>query len=418
MLNHTIDNAPRVSGKRLWSRLMAMAQIGATPHGGCNRQALTDLDFEGRELFATWAKEAGCTVRLDAIGNLFVRRRGLDDALPVVMTGSHLDTQPTGGKFDGVYGVLAGLEVIESLNDRAISTRHPIEVAVWCNEEGCRFPAAMMGSAVWSGRMTLESAYALQDRDGLSVREELERGGVSLSASVPRQPIKAAFEVHIEQGPVLEQKAKNIGVVTGVQHMSRHEVVVEGQEAHAGPTPMDMRRDPVRVLADVLPAIYAAAAKRGPQARLTVAVIETRPSSPNTVPGFLRFFVDLRHPDGAQYRSLREEVEGIVEAAVGRHGLKGGIRCVWQAAGVAFDPACVAAVREAAEALGCNALEMVSGAGHDSVNVASVAPTSMIFVPCAGGLSHNEAESASQADLETGANVLLHAMLAVAGNAG
>jgi N-carbamoyl-L-amino-acid hydrolase len=334
------------------------------------------------------------------------------------MTGSHLDTQPTGGKFDGVYGVLAGLEVIESLNDRAISTRHPIEVAVWCNEEGCRFPAAMMGSAVWSGRMTLESAYALEDRDGLSVREELERGGVNLSASVPRQPVQAAFEVHIEQGPVLEQKAKDIGVVTGVQHMSRHEVVVEGQEAHAGPTPMDMRRDPVRVLADVLPAIYAAAAKRGPQARLTVAVIETRPSSPNTVPGFLRFFVDLRHPDGAQYRSLREEVEGIVDAAVGRHGLKGGIRCVWQAAGVVFDSACIAAVRAAAEALGCNPMEMVSGAGHDSVNVASVVPTSMIFVPCAGGLSHNEAESASQADLETGANVLLHAMLTMAEIAG
>jgi N-carbamoyl-L-amino-acid hydrolase len=418
MLKHTIDTAPLVSGDRLWSRLMAMAQIGATPHGGCDRQALTDRDFEGRELFARWAREAGCTVRSDAIGNLFVRRPGSDDALPVVMTGSHLDTQPTGGKFDGVYGVLAGLEVIESLNDRAISTRHPIEVAVWCNEEGCRFPASMMGSAVWSGRMTLESAYALKDRDGLSVREELERGGVSLSACVPRQAVRAAFEVHIEQGPVLEQKAKNIGVVTGVQHMSRHEVVVEGQEAHAGPTPMDMRRDPVRVLADVLPAIYAAASERGPQARLTVAVIETRPSSPNTVPGFLRFFVDLRHPDAAQYRSLREQVEGIVEAAVGRHRLKGAIRCVWEAAGVVFDRACVAAVREAAEALGCDAMEMVSGAGHDSVNVASVVPTSMIFVPCAGGLSHNEAESASQADLETGANVLLRAMLAVAEKAG
>src|ERR1700722_14391779 len=410
-------NALRVNGDRLWSRLMQMAEIGATPHGGCNRQALTDADMAGRKLLSQWAEAAGCGVRVDAVGNLFVRRAGSDDALPVVMTGSHLDTQPTGGKFDGVYGVLAGLEVIESLNDRAIRTRHPIEVAVWCNEEGCRFPAAMMGSAVWSGRMTLESAYALKDRDGLSVREELERGGVSLSSSVPHQPVQAAFEVHIEQGPVLEQKAKNIGVVTGVQHMRRHEVVVEGQEAHAGPTPMDMRRDPVRVLADVLPAIYAAAAKRGPQARLTVAVIETRPSSPNTVPGFLRFFVDLRHPDGAQYRSLREGVESIVEAALGRHGLKGGIRCAWQAAGVVFDSACVAAVREAAEALGCSAMEIVSGAGHDSVNVASVVPTSMIFVPCAGGLSHNEAESASQSDLETGANVLLHAMLAVAENA-
>jgi N-carbamoyl-L-amino-acid hydrolase len=411
---HLSTDTPRVSGTRLWSRLMTMAEIGATEQGGCNRQALTPADFQGRELFVRWATAAGCTVRVDAIGNLFARRRGQDESLPAVMTGSHLDTQPTGGKFDGVYGVLAGLEVIESLNDRSIETRHPLEIAVWCNEEGCRFPAAMMGSAVWSGRMSLAAAHALEDREGRSVREELERAGVDLSAPLERRPVKAAFEVHIEQGPVLEQRAKRIGVVTGVQHMSRHEVVVTGQEAHAGPTPMDMRRDPVRVLAEVLPACYAAAAKRRPDARLTVAVIETRPSSPNTVPGYLRFFLDLRHPDTAQYRSLREEVEGVVQTALQRHGLPGHIRCVWQAAGVTFDAKCVAAVREAASSLECEAIEMVSGAGHDSVNVAAVAPTSMIFVPCAGGLSHNEAESASPADLETGANVLMHAMLAIA----
>ena len=405
---------PRVSGTRLWSRLMAMAEIGATEHGGCNRQALTQADFQGRELFARWAAAAGCSVRVDAIGNMFARRAGRDDSLPAVMTGSHLDTQPTGGKFDGVYGVLAGLEVIESLNDQSIETRHPLEIAVWCNEEGCRFPAAMMGSAVWSGRMPLADAYALKDREGHSVREELERAGVDLAAPIARRPVKAAFEVHIEQGPVLEQRAKRLGVVTGVQHMSRHEVVVTGQEAHAGPTPMDLRRDPVRVLADVLPACYAAAAKRQPHARLTVAVIETRPSSPNTVPGYLRFFLDVRHPDTTHYRSLREEVEAVVRTALERDGLPGHIRCVWQAEGVTFDPKCVAAVRDAASSLRCEAIDMVSGAGHDSVNVATVAPTAMIFVPCAGGLSHNEAESASAADLEIGANVLLHAMLAVA----
>jgi N-carbamoyl-L-amino-acid hydrolase len=411
---HLSSDTPRVSGTRLWSRLMTMAEIGATEQGGCNRQALTSADFEGRELFTRWATAAGCAVRVDAIGNLFARRGGRDESLPAVMTGSHLDTQPTGGKFDGVYGVLAGLEVIESLNDRSIETRHPLEIAVWCNEEGCRFPAAMMGSAVWSGRMSLTDAHALEDREGRSVREELERAGIDLSAPLGRRPVKAAFEVHIEQGPVLEQRAKRIGVVTGVQHMSRHEVIVTGQEAHAGPTPMDMRRDPVRVLADVLPACYAAAAKRRPDARLTVAVIETRPSSPNTVPGYLRFFLDLRHPDAAHYRSLREEVEGIVQTALERHGLPGHIHCVWQAAGVTFDAKCVAAVREAASSLECETIEMVSGAGHDSVNVAAVAPTSMIFVPCAGGLSHNEAESASPADLETGANVLMHAMLSIA----
>jgi beta-ureidopropionase / N-carbamoyl-L-amino-acid hydrolase len=404
----------RVSGRRLWSRLMAMAEIGATERGGCNRQALTDEDFAGRRLFTRWAEAAGCSVRVDPIGNLFARRPGRDDSLPVVMTGSHLDTQPTGGKFDGIYGVLAGLEVVESLNDHALSTLHPIEVAVWCNEEGCRFPAAMMGSAVWAGRLPLEAAYDLEDREGRTVRAELERGGVSLSAPWSRQPVKAAFEAHIEQGPVLEHRSKRIGVVTGVQHMSRYEVVVLGQEAHAGPTPMDMRRDPVRVLAEVLPAIYAAAAEQAPLARLTVAAIESRPASPNTVPGYLRFFVDVRHPDETRYDLLRRAVEEAVTAALARHRLEGHIRRVWHAAGVAFDPRCVAAVREAAAAVGCDAMEIVSGAGHDSVNVAAVVPTSMIFVPCAGGLSHNEAESASPADLETGANVLLRAMLEVA----
>lgn len=409
-----IQTAPRVSGTRLWSRLMEMGRIGATAHGGCDRQALTDADFAGRRLFSGWAAAAGCSLRTDAIGNLFARRPGREDSLPAVLTGSHLDTQPTGGKFDGIYGVLAGLEVIESLNERSIATTHPIEVAVWCNEEGCRFPAAMMGSAVWSGRMALASAQALTDRAGRSVREELERLGVDPSGPIVRQPVKAAFEVHIEQGPVLEQRAKVIGVVTGVQHMSRHEVTVVGQEAHAGPTPMDMRKDPIRVLADVLPALYAAAARHGPEARFTVGIIETAPGSPNTVPGRLRFTVDLRHPDAAQYRSLRAAADAVVDEALRRHGLEGGIRCVWEAPGVEFDPACIAAVRRAAAALGCEAMDIVSGAGHDSCNVAAVVPTSMIFVPCAGGLSHNEAESATPADLETGANVLMRAMLDLA----
>jgi N-carbamoyl-L-amino-acid hydrolase len=413
-MNTTNPIAPRISGTRLWSRLMEMAEIGATPHGGCNRQALTDGDLEGRQLFGRWAAAAGCSLRVDAIGNIFIRRPGRDDALPVVMTGSHLDTQPTGGKFDGIYGVLAGLEVIESLNDGAVETRHPIEVAVWCNEEGCRFPAAMMGSAVWSGRMPLASAHALTDRAGLSVGRELERLGVDISPPISRQAVKAAFEVHIEQGPVLEQRAKVIGVVTGVQHMSRHEVIVRGQEAHAGPTPMDMRKDPIRVLAELLPAMYATAAGHGPDARFTVGIIETSPGSPNTVPGQLRFTVDLRHPDGAQYRALRSEIDGLVHAALERQGLEGNIRCVWEAPGVVFDPACIAAVRQAAGALGCDAMEIVSGAGHDSCNTASVVPTSMIFIPCAGGLSHNEAESAAPKDLETGANVLMHAMLSLA----
>jgi beta-ureidopropionase / N-carbamoyl-L-amino-acid hydrolase len=409
-----MTTALRVNGDRLWSRLMQMAEIGATPHGGCNRQALTDADMAGRQLLSHWAHSAGCSVRVDAVGNLFVRRPGRDEALPVVMTGSHLDTQPTGGKFDGVYGVLAGLEVIESLNDHALTTAHPIELSVWCNEEGSRFPMAMMGSAVWSGRLPLDTAHGLTDRAGISVRHELERAGVATGVALSRQAVKASFEVHIEQGPVLEQKAKTIGVVTGVQHMSRHEVVVDGQEAHAGPTPMDMRRDPIRVLADLLPALYAAAEQRGRDARITFGFIETLPGSPNTVPGRLRFTVDVRHPDAQQYSALREEMNRLVHAALQRHALQGQIRCVWEAPGVSFDPHCIAAVRSATAALGFNSLEMVSGAGHDSCNVSAVVPTAMVFVPCAGGLSHNEAESALPQDLEAGANVLLHAMLSMA----
>jgi len=407
----------RVNGERLWSRLMRMAEIGATAQGGCNRQALSDADMAGRQLLSQWAEAAGCRVRTDAAGNLFARRPGREDSLPAVMTGSHLDTQPTGGKFDGVYGVLAGLEVIESLNDHDIATVHPIELSVWCNEEGSRFPMAMMGSAVWSGRLALDTAHGLTDRAGISVRHELQRAGVPVGEPLTRQAVKASFEAHIEQGPVLEQKAKTIGIVTGVQHMSRHEVVVEGQEAHAGPTPMDMRRDPIRVLADVLPALYAAAEQHGRDARLTFGFIETLPGSPNTVPGRLRFTADIRHPDARQYAGLREEMNRLVRAALERHGLRGDIRCVWEAPGVSFDPACVAAVRGATAALGFDALEMVSGAGHDSCNVSAVVPTAMVFVPCAGGLSHNEAESALPGDLQAGANVLLHAMLSMANGA-
>ena len=404
----------RINGDRLWSRIMAMAEIGATAQGGCNRQALTDGDLAARRLVTRWAAAAGCQVRADAVGNLFLRRAGREDTLPVVLTGSHLDTQPTGGKFDGIYGVLAGFEVIETLNDRGITTQHPIEVGVWCNEEGCRFPMAMMGSAVWSGRLPLQAAYALTDRDGRSVRQELERLGLATDEPLKRQAVKAALEVHIEQGPVLEQRSKTIGVVTGVQHMSRHEVIVMGQEAHAGPTPMDMRRDPVRVLSEVLPLAYSAARAAGADARLTVGIIETFPGSPNTVPGKLRFTLDVRHPNSGQYNLLRAEIEKIVRGALANQGLMGDIRCVWEAPGVVFDPLCVEAVRRATARLGYAAMDMVSGAGHDSCNVADVVPTAMIFVPCAGGLSHNEAEDALPSDIESGANVLLHAMLSLA----
>lgn len=400
----------RINSQRLWSRLMDIARFGATPAGGCNRQALTDEDRAGRELFGDWCRAAGCEIRRDAVGNLFARRAGEDDSLPPVLVGSHLDTQPSGGKFDGVYGVLAGLEVIETLNEAGARTRHPLEVAVWTNEEGCRFDSAMMGSAVWSGNMPLETAYALTDRAGASVREELERTGQLGEHAAGAGPVHAAFELHIEQGPVLEAEGLAIGVVTGVQHMSRYRVLLHGQETHAGPSPMALRRDPVKALAECLPRLYALGEEHSPDSRVTIGVIEASPGSPNTVPGTVEFTVDLRHPDETRYRAMQDALAQIVREAGERLDIGTELSRVWQAPGVAFHPDCIAAVQGAVDTLRYSHRRMVSGAGHDACNVAAVAPTSMIFIPCEGGLSHNEAESITPEQAEAGANVLLLAV--------
>lgn len=410
-----MESTPRVNGERLWSRLMDMAKFGATPAGGCNRQALTDEDRDGRRTFMAWCEDAGCELRIDQVGNIFARRAGSDDNLPPVITGSHLDTQPSGGKYDGILGVLAGLEVVESLNDASITTRRPLDIVVWTNEEGCRFDTAMMGSAVWSGNMPIDKAWALADRSGKTVREELERTGFLGQFPAEHSPVHAAFELHIEQGPVLEQETTAIGVVTGVQHMSRHRVIVQGEETHAGPTPMSMRKDPMMALAKFLPALYALAEEHAPDGRVTFGFIDAQPGSSNTVPGRLELTVDIRHPNVDAYRAMLENYEAAVLSACASLELGVELDCFWEAPGVEFDSECVAAVRDSVERLGYSWREMVSGAGHDACNVASVAPTSMIFVPCEGGVSHNEAESITPEQAESGANVLLNAMLARAG---
>lgn len=404
----------RISGHRLMSRIRAMSKIGATEAGGCNRQALTQADKAGRELFMDWCRAAGCDIRIDAIGNIFARRAGLDESLPVVITGSHLDTQPTGGKYDGIFGVLAGLEVIETLNEAGVSTRHPIEVIVWTNEEGCRFSTAMMGSAVWSGEMALEDAYALSDADGATVLEELQRIGHLGELPASHGPVQAAFEAHIEQGPVLEADEKTIGIVTGVQHMSRHLVHVHGQEAHAGPTPMELRKDPMMALAKFLPGLYEIARDHAPHGRMTFGQVQALPGSSNTVPGLLTMTMDIRHPEEGAYQAMITAAGDKISGACRSFGLDHELDCFWHAPGVEFDELCVGAVRRAVTGLGYAARDMVSGAGHDACNVASVAPTSMIFIPCRDGLSHNEAEHADALHLEAGANVLLHAMAEVA----
>lgn len=394
---------------------MTMATIGGTDKGGCNRQALTELDKQGRELFIAWCEAAGCTARFDAIGNLFIRRPGLNNDLPPVVTGSHLDTQPTGGKFDGVYGVLAGLEVIETLNDLSITTEHPLEVVAWTNEEGARFSPAMMGSGVFSGVFDLDETLAIQDKEGVTVKQALEHiGHAGCDSNRPTQ-IKAAFEVHIEQGPILEQEKKQIGVVTGIQGIRWYDLTLHGQPVHAGPTPMETRKDPFRALTAIINELYDLAREHGPWARATFGDIAAHPGARNTVPETVVLAVDLRHPEQATLDAMDQAFRVLTQRLANEFGVQADIRDEWNLPAVKFAEECVDAVASAVTNLDYQHMMMVSGAGHDSGYVSAVAPTSMIFVPCEEGISHNEAENANPEDLEAGCNVLLHAMLRVSG---
>lgn len=401
-----------VNHKRLWSYLMEMAKIGATINGGCNRQALTSLDDSGRRLLIQWATAIGCSHHFDQIGNLFIQRQGKYPERPVVLTGSHLDTQPSGGKYDGIYGVLAGLEILQTLNDKNIMTDHTIELVVWTNEEGCRFDCAMMGSAVWSNAMPLQQAYDLKAFDNQArVEDELVRLGQKGAVAANVFPVKAAFELHIEQGPVLEDQHLAIGVVSGVQHMSRHNIMVWGKEAHAGPTPMTTRLDPMMALAKFLPQLYQLADGHAPDSRITFGVINVEPASPNTVPGKLNLSMDIRHPELTSYRTMIRNSYEIIKQGCDDVGLDFTIESSWHAPGVQFSNECINSVQQAVSNLGYSHKTMVSGAGHDAVNLARVVNTSMIFIPCRDGLSHNEAEYSSPQDVGQGADVLLHAIL-------
>jgi N-carbamoyl-L-amino-acid hydrolase len=386
---------------------MEMAEIGATAAGGSNRQALSDDDVAGRELFAEWARGAGCTVMVDRIGNVFARRAGRDDAAAPVRSGSHLDTQPTGGRFDGVYGVLGALEVVETLHDHGIETDRPIEVVVWTNEEGSRFQYSMLGSAVWSGALLLESALQIADCDGITVAAELERHGLAGVVPALHTPTAAYVELHIEQGPILERDGAEIGVVTGAQGLRWFEITFTGRAAHAGPTPMDARADPVRALAATVNAVYDATRAAGDWARATFAQVHSVPASPNTVPERLTCTLDLRHPDAGTLDALEVALRDALTAATTLTGVTHELTRSSGTPPVAFDPALAQLVRDAADALGARHVDIVSGAGHDACHVAGVAPTAMIFVPCEGGVSHNEAESITPEQAERGASVLL-----------
>ncbi len=405
----------RIDGTRLWDSLMEMARIGATPAGGCNRQALTDEDKLGRDLFLKWCRDLGCDIRIDRMGNIFARRAGTDPEMSPVITGSHLDTQPTGGKFDGVYGVLAGLEVLRTMEDRGVQTKAPLEVVVWTNEEGARFSPAMIGSGVWAGEFPLEYGHSREDKAGKTIGAELERIGYLGEEPAEPKPITAAFEAHIEQGPILEKQEQLIGVVTGVQGIRWYDVTFRGTPCHAGPTPMADRRDPVQALAWLCERLYSEVKAYSDDARMTCGDLRAEPGSRNTVPEKVVLALDLRHPKPEGLEHLHRTLYRLAEQVEEATGATIDVREEWHSPPVQFDEQCIEAVNNAVEALGYSHRKMVSGAGHDSVYVSRVAPVSMIFVPCAGGLSHNEAESAEPDHLQAGCNVLLHAMLSCAG---
>jgi N-carbamoyl-L-amino-acid hydrolase len=405
----------RINGDRLWASLMELAQIGATPKGGVCRLTLTDLDKQGRDLVTRWAREAGMTVTIDKIGNGFMRRPGRNNNLPPIMTGSHIDTQPTGGKFDGNYGVLAGIEVVRTLNDHGIETEAPIEVAFWTNEEGSRFVPVMMGSGVFAKAFTLEHAYAATDTEGKTVKGELERIGYIGDQEPGDHPIGAYFETHIEQGPVLEDNDKTIGVVSGVLGIRWFDCTVTGMEAHAGPTPMALRKDAMLAATRIMQDVVAAAHRHPPHGRGTVGMVQVFPNSRNVIPGRVKFSIDLRNSTDALVDAMAAEVKAFADQVAQEHGVRVHIEMVSSYPAQLFQPECVEAVGRAAAKLGYSHMPAVSGAGHDAVYMAKLAPSGMIFIPCKDGISHNEIEDAKPEHIEAGCNVLLHAMLERAG---
>lgn len=413
----TTSHNYRISSTRLWQTLMDIATIGATPKGGVKRITLTETDRSGRDQFRQWCEEIGLAVRVDSMGNMFARREGSDPSRPPVMLGSHLDTQPTGGKFDGALGVIAGLEVMRTLHDLNIITQGPVELVNWTDEEGTRFGRAMMGSGVWAGMFPEDAVKALTDEDGITVAQALS--AIGYEGSIPAVPFKADafFELHIEQGPILEREDKKIGIVTGAQAQIWYEATVTGQDSHAGTTPPVARRDALLTAARIIELVNSIMRETGESSitdpgRGTVGRLYVLPNSPNVIPGEVRFTVDFRHPSDTRIIEISERFPLAAEDIARGNGCTLALKPVFRVKEQPFDAACVALVRDAAEKRGVSAREMVSGAGHDAVHTATMMPTAMIFIPCKDGLSHNEAESIEPDQAQDGCQVLFDAVLA------
>lgn len=404
----------KINGERLWDSLMEMAKIGPGMAGGNNRQTLTDEDAEGRALFQAWCQAAGCTMGLDQMGNMFAQRAGSDpDALPVYV-GSHLDTQPTGGKYDGVLGVLAGLEVLRTLNDLDITTKHPIVVTNFTNEEGTRFAPAMLSSGVFAGLHTQNWAYDRVDADGKKFGEELSRIGWLGDEETGARKMHAFFELHIEQGPILEAEGKEIGVVTHGQGLSWTQVTIMGKESHTGSTPMPMRKNAGLAMARIICKVEEIALSHGPHAVGAAGHVNVYPNSRNVIPGKAVFTVDFRSPELTVIQDMEAQLLEQVDAICAEMDMTYKIEKVGGFDPVTFDETCVGAVRAAADRLGYSHMNLISGAGHDACWINRVAPTAMIMCPCVDGLSHNEAEEIKPSWAAAGADVLLHAVLETA----
>lgn len=404
----------QINSERLWESLETMAQIGPGVAGGNNRQTLTDEDSEARHLFDAWCEEAGMTVGVDQMGNMFAVRPGDDpDALPVYI-GSHLDTQPTGGRYDGVLGVLGGLEVVRTLNDLGIRTKHPVAIVNWTNEEGARFAPAMLGSAVFAGISDLEYAYDRTDLEGKRFGDELKRIGWMGDEAVGERKMRAMFELHIEQGPILEMEDKEVGVVTHGQGLWWLEITLTGKDSHTGTTPMEMRANAGLGAARVIERVHQIAMAHQPGAVGTVGQASFFPNSRNVIPGKVVFTVDVRSPDQDKLNAMRSEVERAANAVARELGLECEIEVIGHFDPITFDADLATTVRNCAEKLGYRHMDIISGAGHDACWINRIAPTIMIMCPCEGGLSHNEAENITPQWAAASTDVLLHAALETA----